>query len=398
MIASVKFFKSLSARNLFWYGCAFMGFVFIYNPIGGTSADSSSIAQGLTDMHINPVNFEKVSSYFFTEEGSLDIYQELIVFIVSVFTGNAHVLFLVFSIIYGFFYSRNLWIVLDIFEEKNVPWWIWIVIIMFILLNPIWDINGGRMWVALHVFLYGILNFYMKDDKIKIIWSLISVFIHFSFIFPVVLFIIYQFLHKKNLTIFFILYFVAITFSEINIQSLKDSLIEILPSQLSRKTESYMDEDHVQNVIEYYDNFSLYLIIAEKMAKYFILIILLFFWVNLKKIFQDEISRHLLSLFLFFAAIFEMFSVIPSFGRFLVLSNMIFYTLLLVLLFNKNKANIDLRNIVKYLSPLLVLPILLSLRIGCNYYGLSLFWGNFISAIFIDDKANLIDLIKKIFI
>jgi hypothetical protein len=75
---------------------------------------------------------------------------------------------------------------------------------------------------------------------------------------------------------------------------------------------------------------------------------------------------------------------------------MIFYALLLKMLFDSS-INFKLQVFVKYLALLLVLPILFRLRVGTDYYGSSLFWGNFVSAIFIDDNVPIIDFMKSIF-
>ena len=399
LIASIKFFKSPTAKNWFWYACAFMGYIFIFNPIGSTGsetdADSSRIAQSLQEMHSNPMNFETVSTYFYSEEGSLDIYQELIVFILSRFTANAHYLFLIFAIIFGYFYSRNIWIITSYTNSDKQSWYIWIVLIMFFLINPIWQINGGRMWIALHVFMYGLFSFYLNNDKKKIIWCFLSVLIHFSFLLPLVLILIYQFLPKKSLTIYFILYFVAISMAEIKIQPLKEALITFLPAQLSSKAESYMNEDSVQAAIDRNASYSLYLIMASKMARYFILIFIAYFWVNFKKLFQVQLYQNLLALFLFLATIFEVLSVIPSMGRFLLITNMIFYSLLLLLLFDKKLTEDAIKVPTKYLSLLLILPVLLSIRLGLEYYGATLFYGNFFSSTFIEDRKPLIGFLKS---
>ena len=282
-------------------------------------------------------------------------------------------------------------------KTDNHLWYIWIAIIMFLLICPIWEINGGRMWVALQVFMYGLFSFYLKNDKKKIIWCFLSVLFHFSFLFPLTIFILFQFLPKKNLTLYFVFYFVAITFTEINIQSFKDTLIEVLPTQLSSKADSYMNEDSVQAVNERNASYSLYLKIASKMSRYFMLILIAFFWINLKKIFLIQTHRKLLCLFLFFAAIFEVLTVIPSMGRFLVITNLIFYSLLLLLLVYDTISNGALQTTTKYISFLLILPILLSIRIGFEYYGVSLIYSNFIGSFYFEDRQPMIDLVKSFF-
>lgn len=396
MLLSVAKFNSKSAMNLFWYGCAFMGFVFIYYPVGGSGTDSTRIAQGLINMHFNPTDFDTVVGYFYNEDSSLDIYQTFVTFIVSLFTGNPHYLFLIFAVVFGFFYSRNLFVVFSFSKTDKLNWWVWIVLVMFILIRPIWDINGVRMYTALHVFLYGLFSYLLQNNYKKLIWCLLAVFIHFSFVLPVAILALIMIVPKHNLSVLFILYFVAIAFSELDIESLRYSLQDILPAQLNKKVGEYMNEEYILTVSERNSSYSQYIHIAGYMSRYFSHFIVIFFWINLKSFFQNDQYRKILSCFLIFATVFETLSVIPSMGRFLDVSNMIFYALLLKMLFDSS-INYKLHKFVKYTALLLVLPILFRLRVGTDYYGSSLFWGNFVSAIFVDDNVPIIDFVKSIF-
>lgn len=397
VIASIRFFKSHSARNLFWLGCVFMGYVHIFNPIGGSGSDGVRYAQELVKMNSDHLNFKTLASYFYSDENSLDIYQPLVTLVVSFFTKDAHFLFLLFAFVFGFFYSRNIWLVLNFASKDKLTWWSWITVIMLILVIPIWEINGVRMWTALHVFMYGVLSFYLNNDKKKLIWSFVAVFIHFSFLFPLMLIFIYIFLPKNNLTIYFVLFFVSATFNEINIQALNDVFVKFLPVQLSTRTEGYLNEDYLISVSETSASFSLYLVLINKLSKYFILLIIIYFWINKNTLFTKKIHKDLLTLFLFLGSCFQFFSMIPSMGRFFTITNMVFYSLLFLLLIDESQNNINLNNFVKYFSVVLIMPILLKIRLGCEFYGTSLFWSNLISSSFIEDRTPMIDYIKSLF-
>jgi hypothetical protein len=397
VIASIKFFKSPSARNLFWYGCIFMGYVHIFNPLGGSASDGVRYAEELVKMNSEHLNFKTLTSYFYSENGNLDIYQPLITLLVSFFTKNPHFLFLIFAIVFGFFYSRNIWLVLNFSNNDKLSWWSLIILIMLILVMPIWEINGVRMWTALHVFMYGVLSFYLNNDKKKLVWSFAAVLIHFSFSFPLMLIFIYIFLPKNNLTIYFVLFFISATFNEINIQALNDVFVKFLPVQLSTRTESYLNEDYLISVNETSASYAQYLIIAQKLSKYFILAIIIFFWTNRNTLFTKKLYQNLLTLFLYLSAWFQFFSMVPSIGRFFAITNMIFFSLLFIMLVNERQDNSKLNNLTKYLSIMLLMPMLLKFRLGCEFYGNSLFWSNFISSSFFEDRTPIIDYIKSLF-
>lgn len=396
MIASVRYFKSDYAKNLFWYGCAFMGLLHIFNPVGGSGSDGVRYAAALVNMYNNPLDFNTIIGYLYAEGGKLDVYQVVLTFVISLFTNNPHILFLAFAIVFGYFFSQNIWLLLNRAENENLKWWIWVIVAAFIFVNPVWNINGVRMYTALQVFIYGVFSFYLSDNKFKICWVFLSVFFHFSFLIPACLFVIYLILPKKNITVFFILYFACSIFNEIDIESLKDKVVGVVPEVFSDKANTYMNEDYAISAKEGKNNFALYIHIAEKLSKAFIYSILIFFWLNVKSLFKNELHRNFLIMFLFFGSIIELLSSIPSMSRFYMLQNMIFYALLLLILFDNKDINSKLHKFTSYFVLLIFLPVLFDIRKGFEFYGLSLLWGNFVSAFALNDNLPLIDIVKSI--
>lgn len=396
MLLSIAKFDSKSAKNLFWYGCAFMGFVFIFNPVFDTGADSTRIAQALVNMHSPDTTIKDVFSNLFVEDGNVDVYQLLVILIVSIFTSNAHYLFLTMAVIFGFFYSRNVWRILNIFKPSTNQTYVWIFITMLFLVNPIWNINGGRMYVALHVFIYGIFGYFFEKKPTYLIWSFISIFIHFSLVLPLSLFIILQFLPQKNIQTYFFLYFISLFYNDIDMESLKTMIIDYLPKFLIYKADAYLNEELAISISEGVKEWSGYLFVSKYMSMAFKYIVLFIFWKNIKNIEVNTIFRSLMITFLFLGFFINIFSSIPSMGRFIVLTDFIMYALMLLVITNVNLSNFS-TNLLKYSSILLILPIFHLLRIGTIYYGNSLFWSNFLGALFIEDRYPIIQYVKSIF-
>jgi hypothetical protein len=397
MIASVRFFNSNYSKNLFWYGCAFMGFLHIFNPVGGSGSDGIRYAAALVTMYYNPLDLSTIMGYFYVEGGKLDIYQVIVTFFTSLFTKDPHYLFLLFAIVFGYFYSRNIWLILNKCTNENLKWWVWLIIIAYIFINPVWNINGVRMYTAMHVFFYGVLSYYLSDNKKKIFWVFLSPFFHFSFFIPAIFFAVYLFLPKSNLTIYFILFFCSSVFNEIQIESIRNYIESYVPAIFNRKLNSYMNENYAIAAKEGKESFALYILISKKLVKVFVYSIIVLFWINSKKLFENKTHKSFLTMYLFMGSIFQFLSSIPSFHRFDMLQMLFFYALLLLVLLNKNISENILNKYIKYLIILLFLPILFDIRKGFDFYGVSLLCGNFISAFFIDDRLPLIDIIKSIF-
>jgi hypothetical protein len=375
-----------------------MGYIFIFDPVGGSQADGVRYAQQLTLMHEQQITVQTIIKSLFEEENKLDIFQALVTLGVSFFTDNPHVLFFVFALIFGFFYSRNVWIILSYSKEKPVQWYVWIAIIMFLLVNPIWNINGVRMWIALHVFVYGVLNFIVLNRKGKIFWCFFSVLIHFSFILPLTLLFVFFLLPKKNITFYFVVFFMTAIFSQLDIQGFKNGIVDYLPQKVIPKVEDYMSEDYVESRSKNNSELSKYIGIQQYMQDYFEYLILIFLWIEIKN--KRQISKthsELLIMFLFFGSVTNVLDAIPSMARFWSLNNMLFFALLLLILFDRrSELSVKMHSATKYLAVLLILPELFAFRIGCDYYGNTLLWGNFLSATFIEDRTPIIQFVKSI--
>ena len=117
LIYSLSHWRESWAKNVFWLVCVYLGAIFIYWPEGtiwGEGADGSRYALDLMRYHSSGITLSGVfASYALNGGGQIDFYQPLLTFIVSRFTDNGHVLFAVFAFVFGFFYSRNIWFVLE---------------------------------------------------------------------------------------------------------------------------------------------------------------------------------------------------------------------------------------------------------------------------------------------
>src|SRR5665647_3087583 len=114
LIYSIFNFRAPNAKNIFFIFCVFFGIIFIYYPDGGSTADGRFYAESLEKMYSSTESFNEIWKNLYAGEPILiDVYQPLITFLISRFTGNPHFLFLCFAIVFGYFYSRNLWYIFE---------------------------------------------------------------------------------------------------------------------------------------------------------------------------------------------------------------------------------------------------------------------------------------------
>ena len=309
---------------------------------------------------------------------------------VSIFTDNAHCLFFVFAVVFGFFYSRNIWYLLDRLPDK-LPKLIWILIFYYILVCPIWNINGVRMWTALHIFVYGAMPFILEKNVKKIIWCFLSIFVHFSFIIPLLILILYKLLyirHIVNIAYLFIIYIISLSIKSINLDFLRNILSNI--SLLDNKN-AYLSNEYIELVKN--RQYAWHVILANDIS-YWIIQIMIFYSFYLyckeKNRWSDSLKR-LFSFSLVLYSISNIISLIPSLGRFLSLSKMFMIPLIIFVLVNFMSSS---RQKIMLLFLPLIFSIIFQIRTGLDYYGIMLLLGNFFTAPFIIFDVPLIQFFK----
>ena len=150
-IQAFKYYKEDWAKNSVWLFVIFYGYTMFRPEI----MDSTRYVVNLINLYNRPMTWDIFIANFYSDDtGTVDIYQPLVTFILSRFTKDGNILFAVFGIVYGYFYSRNIWLILDLCKGAKIEWKLWVVIISFICVLGFWNLNGVRMWTAAHVILW----------------------------------------------------------------------------------------------------------------------------------------------------------------------------------------------------------------------------------------------------
>lgn len=394
LLLALKNFRNARTKNILWAFTVFYGYTFV---IRGTM-DSNRYRDTFLDLANNHLSFYQFQSTLYsTETNTVDLFQPLLTYFVAQFTNNYQILFAIFGLIYGYFYSRNIWYVLEQLKERIKPIYI-PLILSFVLVIPIWNLNGFRFYTAAHVFIFGILPYLFEKKKNLLIFSFASVFIHFSFLFPVMILAVY-FLLKNRTTIYFYFFLISLFITEINLNIVNSRLKSNLPSIFHQKVDAYVNEDRVRllsdrNTEKIEKNW--YARYYGHGLKWFIILFLIIFFYKEKDYIQSiEGNRKLFSFCLLFYSCANIFSLVPSGGRFLAIANMM--SLVLIILCIKHFHGKKYIRITSYLSyPLLLLFVVVSIRNGFDTIGAFTVLGNPIIAIFISNNIALIDLVKQI--
>jgi hypothetical protein len=395
LIGAMWDYRKSYAKIIFILFCVFFGLTFIIPANKEGVADSFRYAQILIEMHKSPLNFENIISEFYSKgTNTLDIYQPLITWILSLITNNPHLLFAIFALIFGYFYANNLWFVLDRLKQR-ISFPLLVFILVLALINPIWNINGVRMYTAAQIFIYGLLQYFLNRNKRGFWWVGISCLVHFSFLFPTVLLLLYFILPKK-LPLFFAFFIFSSFISEINLVRVRESL-SVLPEVFQSRINSYTDIDYAENYKESGNEATWHVKLAADALKWveYALLIAIFFFCN-RDIRKDRILYILFCLTLFVFGWARIASLIPSGGRFLCIADILTFVFC-ILLFTQFKLPHFINTLRLIAVPLLIFYCLFSIRIGFSYMGISTLVGNPFTALLLEDKIPLIDFVKSIF-
>lgn len=365
----------------------FFGISFVVSTTGG---DSERYAMDLIQYEHQNLSFQELLANLYTDSGTkIDIYQPFLTWLVSTFTSNVKVLFSVYATIFGFFWFKSLIIVRS---QLKIPLKK-IALLVFLLLvftNPIWKINGVRMWTAIGVFFYGILLLHIEDKKKGWVFLLFPMFIHFSLVLPLVLYLFYRLLPLKNALLLFSVYLVTFFLGELDLELVRNYL-SLLPDFVQSK-DGYLSEEYVEAVEDFRETKSLFYTLAKTSSTYitFFLTCAMYYYLFVKNKFGDLFLNRFYIMALVFLSFSNIMSLIPSGGRFGVLSNLILLTTFLLFL---NKRIVLPSVFISIINCLIVFVIIFQLRDASEFIGIFLFIGNPIVNWFIVD-IPIIKLLK----
>ncbi|MGA9213158.1 EpsG family protein, partial [Kaistella sp.] len=209
----------------------FFGLSFVVSTTGG---DSVRYTAELVTYHQQNISLSQVLNQFYEDGNStLDVYQPLVTWAVSIFTANTKVLFAIFALVFGYFWFKSLLIIrsnIDI-PLKGLAG---LAFLLLALINPIWNINGVRMWTAVGIFFYGIILLYLQNSKRGWFFLILPMFIHFSLIISLILYLLYRVIPSKNKTALLVLFIFTFFLGELNLDVVRE-YFELLPGIIQTK-------------------------------------------------------------------------------------------------------------------------------------------------------------------
>lgn len=398
-VVAIKNYKASWAKNIIWAFIVFYGFtISISNESSKNdkTADINRYAMQVKDLYKTDLKFQDVVKLYQDNE-DIDILKLTIAIVISRVTDSPQVLAGVFGLIFGFFFSRNIWFVIERINGKMKPV-VLLLLIAYVLVDPFWNINGFRFHTATQVFIYGLLPFIFEGKKKGIFTSALSILVHFSFMLPLGILILYSFFGNRTM-IYFIFFLASIVNSGINIEALNNFISENVPGAVADRTATYRNEvkvDEFRSGIEDPDatpvNWYMRLYTMALQWPLIVFLSILFFK-RKKMALVNKRFMSSLSFTLLFFGVANIMASLPSGGRFLAIAAL--SALPLIIFYIQDIPNEKyLTNKVMIASPALLLFIIVSIRIGFLTISVNTLIGNPLVVMFTEYNIALDELIK----
>ena len=212
-----------------------------------------------------------------------DPLKDLLIFLVTRVTSDYRFVFAFFAYLITYFTIKNIKIVIsELSFISNIQK---LLIVGFIIIIPVFEINVPRMWIAAQIFIYGSLLIFKNKKLNGIVMITISLLTHFSFLYPLLILIfslVAKFRNKTLIVGLILSCFISFGF----IQDFILSFVSIFDGGvLTQKILGYTDTARVLDVLLEKENTSWFHVYKFNILNY--LIIVLLFFLNKEIIFKD---------------------------------------------------------------------------------------------------------------
>lgn len=353
LIYALRNLDNKHSKNIIWFVCAFMGYCF--QIAENYSGDAARYREKFMSYSKDGTNIEDTLSQLFSNSAHIDAVEELISITVSTYSDNYHILFLVYGLFFGYFFSRNIVYIYEITKTSNKKGLRWVALALFFTLPP-WGINGFRFWAACQIFIFSMLPYIIDNNKKRLLFVILASLTHFSFYIPIIISLVFVVLRlKKNLIFYF--YCFSFLFIGVDASTLGKIFVNFVPDIFLSKYLTYTEGLDL-NIKEGGR-------IIEVLNKAYTFAISIFFMISYKSNESFIRSRKSLNQIFqygfFFVAVFNILSVIPSVVRFLSIGKWILWistSYLIVLL--GYKQSIKVTQHLRKLRPFIIMFCLVS--------------------------------------
>lgn len=311
---SMKSLNEKSSYNIFLFFGFFFGLAFI--PKVDSGMDSVYYYQYFIenrDLSLGAY-LQDFSDYVFGGNSDMkDIYIHTVVFISSIFSNSYRLFFGLLALVFGVFFIKSFrYLTYNSFFNNSTV--CYLLALMFVLSNPIFNINGVRFWTGAWISTYLVFKIILDNKKIYLLWFLVVPLIHSSFWIFVILFFGYYLLRSTNLLKKF--FYISFFLSSFMLAFVQD-ISGFLPSSLAHYVAVYTSDSYMEYRGDQVVNLHWYIKLLEMIKNIYPNVLILVF-LSVKSL--NFRFQNLLRFILILAIFVNLTISIPSVGnRFIML-------------------------------------------------------------------------------
>ena len=232
---------------------------------------------------------------------------------------------------------------------------------------------------------------YVLDGKMKRLWiCLLAVVVHFSFLFPSILLLLYVFLPKKIVLPYLVVFIVTYFVSTLNFDFVSNIINQLLPTNYADRSVMYLSNDG--DIAEEWASNILF-----SLHNFLNLIFTIFVFLRLKiEMKSNDFLRHLLIISLIMASFAQLANITDWGWRYFDLSNFLFMSFFVIIAANQQfykKLKILYR--LSYLFFCFFLVVFVH-HLFAVISPTNLFVGNYFTVWLIDEEVSVLEYIKTI--
>lgn len=321
------------------------------------------------------------------EDAGVDIYRDMVAFIVTRFSSNGHVLMLVFGLIYGWVYVKSLQTLLSINRMKNI--YTIVILFSFSMIFSMDQIAGIRFATAAYVMFFGLFRFIQTKQLKFLIIAALACLVHFSFIAVLLVFLIYWWLKPGNLILYLLagLTFVAGRFIGGTVVNFIDAMGGSLGARAMLYSGMEQSNDYTVWFVKY----------REEMMMIYMVVFVVFTKIRKIKLRETELHRKLLGFSLMLLSLANLTGNIPHAGYRYQFVAVMFFMAYVYVLYRFNSNNQTIKRLSLLAIPFFLLQIVYALRSILSYSPFTLFFGFSPMVLFMKVEQTVWDVIKSIF-
>ena len=321
LLKSFSWIRTKEAKNLFWLFCVYFGFTFVLQE--GSNADSSRYVRNFVELSRSGISLNELLGTFYASGSTdLDVVESLITFIVSKFTSDYRFLYATFGLVFGYFYSRSIWLLLNK-TNTRITIFSGLVLLGFVVTDGIWNINGFRYYTAAQVFMYGSLSYFLEGNKRKLWFAAAAILLHWSFLIALAVLLIYIILRNFS-RVYFVLFIISFFLASLKLEIIRLWFESYAPALIVETRSGYLSSSYSEAIDKLNLAANWYIKGHLEAVKWFIFAS--FAFIYLRGFNKVRANKQLLALFnfsLLFYALVNIFSVVPSMVRFYDVANML---------------------------------------------------------------------------